>query len=243
MTHKTTILWSLLIGVSALATIPLQATPVTVTEDGLGASDGVSVDSSTLGSNLNTSAGIINLTVTQGTQTSNVIGFCVDPWNFSSSSPLTYNAVPVASAPQTEGPMTAAAAVQIEQLWAQYMTPAFALSSTTATADAWAAALQLQIWQTVAGSITNPAYTYSLNSVDNSYPGEAAAVAADQAAMAAFLVSNPDAVTANLVALDSPTAQDFVYAPVAVPEGGSVAALVALGMLGLLALNKKLRLA
>jgi hypothetical protein len=236
---------SVLVGISALAGISLHATPATVTENGLGSSDGVSVNSSTLGDNLNTSAGTIKLAVTQGAQTSNVIGFCIDPWNFSSGSPLTYSIVAVANAPQTEGPMGAGAATQIGQLWAQYMTSAYALSSTASTADAWATALQLEIWQTVANSITNPAYTYSLNSVANNYPGEAAAVASDEAAMATFLTNNPNAVTADLEALDSPTAQDYVIADLtpSVPDSGSIAGLVAVGMLGLLVFNKRMRLA
>ncbi len=53
----------------------LRATPVTVTELGIGANETVWIDSSTLGNNLHVYAGVVKLNV-NGV---NMDGFCIDP--------------------------------------------------------------------------------------------------------------------------------------------------------------------
>jgi hypothetical protein len=233
---KTKIILSAILGISALAGVSLRATPITVNETGIGSSDTAIVNSSALGSNLDVYAGIINLSLTQGAQTSNAMAFCIDPWHLSASGAQSYNIEALASGPKVEGPMGALAALQIQQLWAQYMTSSYALSGSASTADAWSAALQLEIWQTVAGSITTPGATYSLGSVANGYAGEAAAVTADQASMTAFLAANPNAAAANLVALTGATGQDYVVS--AVPDHGTTTAFVLIGLLVVLAFCK-----
>src|ERR1019366_3056875 len=228
----------------AFAGNALKATPVTVTEDGIGANDTVYINSSTLGNDLHVYAGIVDLTIANGALTSNVDSFCIDPWHWSVSGPTSDNLEPLASAPKPPGPMSAGAAIQIEQLWAQYMTSAYALSGNSQTADEWSAALQLEIWQTLAGSISGA--TYSLVSVDNNFSGEAIAVVGDLGTMNTFL-SHTTSFTprANLLAVSTGVSvtgldnsgQDFVIP--SVPDGGDTAVLTGLGLLGMLALGSR----
>jgi len=229
----------------AFACRALEATPVTVTEDGVGSNDTVHIDSSTLGNNLHVYAGIIDLTIADGALTSNVDSFCIDPWHWSVSGPRSYDLEPLASAPKPPGPMSAAAAIHIEQLWAQYMTSAYVLSGNSKTADEWAAALQLEIWQTVAGSIGGA--TYSLVSVDNNFAGEAAAVVGDLGTMNSFLSHVTSSTPrANLMAVSSGVSRDGLdnpgqdYVIDSVPDGGSAAAFMGLALLGMLALRRRL---
>src|SRR3954465_12163875 len=44
-------------------------------------------------------------------------GFCIDPFHFSSSSPLLYDVVPLSEAPKPPGPMGEDRANQIKKLW------------------------------------------------------------------------------------------------------------------------------
>jgi hypothetical protein len=230
----------------AFAGNALKATPVTVTEDGIGANDTVYINSSTLGNDLHVYAGINDLTVAKGAVTSNVASFCIDPWHWAVSGPQSYNYEPLASAPKPPGPMSAGAAVQIEQLWAQYMTSAYALSSNSQTADEWSAALQLEIWQTMAASISGA--TYSLVSVDSNFSGEATAVLGDLSTMNTFLAhASSSTPRADLFAVSSGVSpsgadnpgQDYVIG--SLPDGGATAALMGLGLLGMLALRRRLR--
>ena len=59
----------------AFACNAVKATPITVTEDGIGSNDTVYIDSSTLGSDLHVYAGIVDLTIVDGARTSNVDEF------------------------------------------------------------------------------------------------------------------------------------------------------------------------
>jgi len=222
---------------TATSGIGLRASPVTVTDNGMGANDSVHINSSTLGNNIFGYAGIVDLTVVANGVTTNVDGFCIDPWHYSVSYATSDNLEPLASAPKPPGPMSAAAAIQIEQLWAQYMTTSYALSSNSSTADEWAAALQLEIWQTVANSITTPGVSYSLSSITNHFSGEASAITSDESAMAVFLTGHPNAPTANLAALSGEYGQDYVIQTV--PDGGATGALLGLACLGLLAWSKR----
>ncbi len=230
----------------AFACNAVKATPITVTEDGIGSNDTVYIDSSTLGSDLHVYAGIVDLTIVDGARTSNVESFCIDPWHWSVSGPRPYDYEPLTSAPKPPGPMSAAAALQIEQLWAQYMTSPYVLSGDSKTADEWAAAMQLEIWQTLAGSISGA--TYSLVSVDNNFAGEATAVLGDLGAMNTFLASATKATPrANLFAVSSGVSRDGLdnpgqdYVICSVPDGGPTAVLTGLGLLGMLALRRRLQ--
>jgi hypothetical protein len=125
------------------------------------------------------------------------------------------------------------------------MTSSYVLSSNAKTADEWAAAMQLEIWQTVAGSISGA--TYSLDSIDNNFGGEATAVWADLGAMNTFLADATNTTPkAHLEALTSGTnsdrrdnaGQDYVID--SVPDSGTSAVLLGLGLVGMLALRRKL---
>jgi hypothetical protein len=235
------------VGFSAFSGNALKANPIEVTEDGIGANDTVYINSSTLGSNLHVYAGIVDLTLGTGPHSTKTDGFCIDPWHWSVSGPQSYGLEALADAPKPPGPMSAKAALQIEELWAKYMTSTYALSGSSHTADEWAAALQLEIWGTVAGSISGA--SYGLDSVDNNFSGEATAVLGDLGAMNTYLAgatgSTPradlEAVSGgvNVDGRDNP-GQDYVID--SVPDGGTTAALMGMGLLGMLALSRKLRL-
>jgi hypothetical protein len=230
----------------ALADSALRATPVKVTEDGIGSNDTVYINSSTLGNNLHVYAGIVDLTLGTGPTAKNFEGFCIDPWHWSVSGPQNYQLVPLYDAPKPPGPMSVKAAGEIEELWAQYMTSSYVLSGNAKTADEWAAAMQLEIWQTVAGSISDA--TYSLDSIDNNFSGEATAVWSDLGAMNTFLADATSSTPrAHLEGLTSGTnsdrrdnaGQDYVID--SVPDSGTPALLLGLGLVGILALRSKLR--
>ena len=230
----------------ALADTALKASPIKVTEDGIGSNDTVYINSSTLGNNLHVYAGIVDLTLGTGPTAKNVEGFCIDPWHWSVSGPQNYQLVPLYDAPKPPGPMSVKAAGEIEELWAKYMTSSYVLSSNAHTADEWAAAMQLEIWQTVAGSISGA--TYSLDSIDNNFGGEATAVWADLGTMNTFLAGATNSTPkAHLEGLTSGTnsdkrdnaGQDYVID--SVPDSGTSAVLLGLGLVGLLAVRSKLR--
>jgi hypothetical protein len=248
MMHRTSS--SLFVGAVAFCAftgLSLKASPVKVTEDGIGANDTVYIDSSTLGDSLHVYAGIVNITLGTGPTAQKFEGFCIDPWHWSVSGPQNYQLVQLVDAPKPPGPMSAKAALQVEELWAQYMTSTYALSSTAKTADEWAAAMQLEIWQTVAGSISGA--TYSLDSIDNNFGGEASAVWADLSTMNTFLADATNSTPrADLEGLTSGTnsdhrdnaGQDYVID--SVPDAATTAALLGMGLAGLTAL-RRLRLA
>lgn len=234
------------IGFAAFAGNALKANPIEVTEDGIGANDTVYINSSTLGTNLHVYAGIVDLTLGTVPHATEVDAFCIDPWHWSVSGPQNYNIEPLQSAPKPPGPMSAEAALQIEQLWAQYMTSTYVFSSSWQTADEWSAAMQLEIWQTVSGSISGA--TYNLDSVDNNFSGEAKAVLGDLGTMNSFLShassstprANLEAVSSGVNAdrRDNP-GQDYVIG--SVPDGGYTAAFMVVALLGILMVRAKMR--
>ncbi len=204
----------------------LRATPVTVTELGIGANETVWIDSSTLGNNLHVYAGVVKLNV-NGV---NMDGFCIDPWHWSGTGPLSYNQESLAAAPKSANnsstvvPMGATAALEISQLWTQYYTSS--ISNSTA------AALQIEIWKIVDAAVTNG--TFHLDSIDG---GDSATVLSTMSAMDAFLASNPGAAAANLVAVTGP-GQDYVILSPA-PDSGATAALLGCTFLGLVGLRRR----
>jgi hypothetical protein len=205
------------LGLSSLAAISLRADPVTVQEVGVGAAETVFINSSTLGNNLHVYAGVLDLKV-NGVATN---GFCIDPWHWSDSSVQNYNTIALGTAPKAPGPMGLAAAKQIEQLWAAFY------SSSISNINA--AALQIEIWTVVDGGVAGG--TFSLISIDH----DSAAVTAEIATMAAFLANNPNAPTADLIAVTG-AGQDYV---IPVPDGGTTLCLLGLALVGLGAVRRK----
>jgi hypothetical protein len=199
----------------ALSAGAALAVPVTVEELGLGANQVVSISSSTLGT-AQVYAGVVKLKV-DGVATD---AFCIDPWHWSIGGAQPYDLVPLTSAPKPPGPMSAAAALQIEQLWKQFYSPTIT--------DNTAAALQIAIWQTVDAGVSGG--TFSLVST-NDYGASS---------MLSWVTSNPTAPAANLVALTG-RGQDYVIP--SVPDVASSAALLGLSLAGLMALRKRAKLA
>lgn len=220
------LLLSLGLAVSSLTGVALRADSVTIAESGVGANETVWINSSNLGNNLHVYAGVLKLDI-NGVITN---GFCIDPWHWSSSAPLTYDLESLANAPKsandnTPNPMGASTALKIEQLWQQYYTPSIS--------NVNAAALQIEIWQLVDLAVSNG--TFQLISIDG---GDSAAVWAAISDMNNFLNSNPNAPAASLIAATSRGGQDYVFQ--SVPEGGITAFFLGLSLLGLGLKRKKL---
>jgi len=119
---------------------------LTVAEASVNPSDivNVTITSPTLNYSGGAYAGINQLLI-NGSQTVN--GFCIDPFHFSSTTPLNYTVVSLANAPKQD-PFSAtgmggAEALTIERLWAAHY-------SAGMSADD-AATLQLAIWDVVGG--------------------------------------------------------------------------------------------
>jgi hypothetical protein len=209
------------IALSLLATVALKADPVTVEEVGIGANQIVNITSSTLGTAY-VYAGVLDLLV-NGTPTA---GFCIDPWHWSVAGPQAYNSEPLSNAPKsavgsTPNPMGVTTATEIGQLWQNYYTPS--ISNNTA------AALQIEIWELVDAAVSTG--TFTLNSASSS-------VLSTLSSMQTWLAANPNAPTANMLALTGP-GQDYAVDPV--PDGGSTLVLLGLGFIGLVAFRKKLQ--
>jgi hypothetical protein len=173
---------------------------------------------SPLGGPIATEAGIYNLDV-NGTTTPS---FCVDLGHYSSGSQLPYNYTSLDNAPiSPTGPMGAAAAKAIKQLWEQYFSPSMIASD--------AAGLQLAIWNQASigggwGSLViNSASIQALTAFGS---------------MNTWLAANSSsAPQANLVALTSQNNQGYV---VEIPDGGTTVALLGLTLSGLAAVRRKL---
>jgi hypothetical protein len=208
------------------AQVVLHATPVTVTELGIGANETVWIDSSTLGNNLNVYAGVVKLNVNGVAMD----GFCIDPWHWSGTGPLAYNQESLAAAPKSANntstvvPMGATAALEISQLWTHYY--------STSISNSTAAALQIEIWKIVDAAVTNG--TFHLDSIDG---GDSATVLSTMSAMEAFLASNPSAAAANLVAVTGPGQDYVILAPA--PDSAATAALIGGAFLGLVGMRRR----
>lgn len=192
-----------------LAAVPARAT-VTVVE--ISTSPGATVTIQSTVPPLNYSggalAGVYNLKV-DGVDTDS---FCIDLGRYSASTPQPYEVVNLASAPlNPSGPMGALAAKQIKQLWEQYY------SSTLSNTDA--AALQLAIWKV---SAVGAGFTLG-------WTGTSATIASQATAMYTWVLANPNAPQASLVALVSPTYQNYV---IETPDSGMTLTFLGLGMLG-----------
>lgn len=185
------------IGLIVFSTVLLRAAPVTVQENGSGPSKLVTISSSTLGNNIQTDAGVLNLLLNGKA----VFGFCIDPWHWSDSAPETYTTASLSGTTKATGTMDSGTALKIEQLWAHYYSPT--ITNTNA------AGLQIAIWQLVSASIsasTHGTTWFRLNS-SNDYGA---------ASFISWVNSNSTAVAANLTAL-SGAGQDYVVDTASIP--------------------------
>jgi hypothetical protein len=204
---------------SAYANLYTIGQAVSVQEVGVSPTQVVTIQS-TVGDTIgtwNVYAGVTQLKV-DGVATNS---FCIDPYQWSSSSAVPYVVKDLASAPVTEFSATvtpamgAVAAQTVGKLWAKYY--------QSALGDAGVAAgLQIAIWETVAGdnfAVTGDLYGYQ--------------------EMIADVTTGADAriAPANLVAVSSTTNQDYVV--LNVPDGGMTVALLGFGMVALAIVRRR----
>lgn len=160
-------------------------------------------------------AGIYNLKV-DGQATAS---FCIDPWQFDPTSPSVYTVTELSNAPDNNPPgaMGAANAVELERLWTYYMHPGMSANQ--------AKDFQLASWLLVGGpnfSITDaaPSGYSSWSDWLTAYEGAAA-----------------NAAPTHLVALSSPSQQDYLMA---VPDSGTTLGLLGMAFTGLALVRRKL---
>jgi hypothetical protein len=135
-------------------------------------------------------------------------GFCIDPFHWSVSGPQDYNTETLGDGPKDPGgPMGAATALKIEQLWGEYY------SHTMSNQNA--AGLQIAIWELVGGP-----NNFQLKS-GNDYGA---------AAMLEWVNENPNATAANLIAVTGP-GQDYVIPKC--PDAGATITLFSMSLAGL----------
>ena len=183
---------------SYTATITASNDNLSVQEMGMGAHESVNISSSTLGNNIDTYAGAINVQFNGTTG----VGFCIDPWHFSLNGVQTFNWENLSTGPKMADGMGVSTALEIEQLWDKYY------SSTMSNSTA--AGLQIAIWDLVTASIsaqTGGSDWYTLNS-GNDYGASA---------MISFVQTNPSLPAANLAAVTG-TGQDYVTLASNVPS-------------------------
>ena len=196
------------LGVAALVH-RADAVPVTVQEVGIGANEVVEMTSSTLGTAW-VYAGIVDLKV-NGTPTD---GFCIDPFHWSIPGVQNYNTETLGDGPKAPGgPMGAATALKIEQLWGEFY------SHTMSNQDA--AGLQIAIWELVGG------VNFQLDSSDDY----------GASTMLDWVTKNPAATAADLIAVTGP-GQDYVIPGLTpnitrVPDAGATITLFSMGLAGL----------
>jgi len=141
-------------------------------------------------------------------------GFCIDPYHFSSTSPLQYFAVPLSQAPKAPGTMDSNQALLIGALWALAYSP-------TITADA-AAGLQLAIWEVIGGD------DFTLLS-SNDY-GAAALLAQAKA----YTGPQP-----TLIGLTGPGQDYVVQLPPRVPDGGFTMLMLGISLCAIAVINRR----
>jgi hypothetical protein len=143
-------------------------------------------------------------------------GFCIDPYHFSSSSPLLYDVIPLENAPKSPGtfPTGSDKANLIRVLWAQNYAPSM-------TADQ-AAGLQIAIWEVVGGD--------NFTVTSGNLFGSNIMLANAQTALAS------GAQGADLVAL-SGAGQDYVVRNI--PDAGTSLTLLSLAFVGLVVVRRK----
>jgi hypothetical protein len=196
-----------------------SAVPVTVQEIGVGPNEVVEM-TTTMGTTVGTHwvyAGPVDLLV-NGVATE---GFCIDPFHWSITGPQSYNTEALSVGPKAPGgSMGDAAALKIEQLWAQYYSSGISSQN--------AAGLQIAIWEIVGGA------NFQLNSSPDYGAGD----------MLAWVNANPTAQAADLIGVTGP-GQDYVIPDLStqsrtVPDGGQTALLLGFGVVGLLAARSRI---
>jgi hypothetical protein len=221
--------FSAIFGSLSLAAFVAHANPVTVNEEvGVIGGKTVQVHSSTLGTV--TFGADLDVIDVNGVPTD---AFCIDPWHYAHSgvSEL-YNEVPLEDAPNPPGPMGGTAADEVEQLWAEFFSPGVAAATSHLKNGLPLAALQVAIWEVVSAGTGGGNFTF----IGPSAVGTAAA------ADLAWLAANPFAPRADLTGL-VPLAGGQAYVIPAVPDGGTTVALLGVGLLGLVALRRRLKAA
>jgi hypothetical protein len=203
-------------GFMAFGLLQAAAVPVTVQEMGIGANEVVQITSSTLGT-ASVYAGIVDLQVNGVAMD----GFCIDPFHWSIPGLQSYNTETLGAGPKAPGgPMGAATALKIEQLWAQYYSVGMSGQN--------AAGLQIAIWDLVGGA------NFQLDSSPDYGAGD----------MLAWVNNNPTASAADLIAVTGP-GQDYVIPNgpniphFSVPDGGTTALLLGMGLISLIIMRSK----
>ena len=214
---------AIILGVSIGATVSAWAGPynigstVNVAETGNTPAEGVWIKSGTLGT-LDVYAGITELTV-DGVPTNS---FCIDPYQYSSSSEQTYTVAILTSAPLPTAGMAPAAALTISKLWAENYQQALGNAQV-------AAGLQIAIWETVAGSLGLPTFSLYGSQQDYGAAGMIVAANADSSTIAPV----------SLVALSNRTYQDYIVQNV--PDSGMTLVLLGFGLASLAIVGRKAR--
>lgn len=215
----------IILGISIGAAVSAWAGPYTigtnvnVTETGNSPAEAVLINSPTLSSStLDVYAGLTQLNV-NGVVTES---FCIDPYQWSSSSQQTYNVASLGSAPSPTGGMGATEALIISNLWAENYQAALGSASI-------AAGLQIAIWEAVA---KGTGISFSLAQTND---WGASTMLAN--ATAAAKLSNVAPV--SLVALSNATYQDYVVQNV--PDSGMTLVLLGFGLASLAIVGRKAR--
>jgi hypothetical protein len=203
--HKWTL--STILGGALLACLATNAnaagvTVTDVTDWGTTPNEVVNMDTPYLNYSGGVYAGINDLSVFNGTSTTVYDGFCIDPFHFSSTSPLSYSEVPLNTAPKLPGTLNTYTATEIEDLWQEFFSPTMSSQS--------AAGLQVAIWELVSSNAVASGDLSSAQAV--TFSGNTYTAAADLASLAGY--SGP---AADLVALTG-SGQDYV---IAVPGGNN----------------------
>jgi hypothetical protein len=210
-----------ILGVLIAASLTAQAIPVT--EVGIGANQIVTISGTGLGT-VSVYAGVLKLNV-NGTV---VDGFCIDPFQWSSSSQQTYSESALSSLQNNTSPtLDAAKALTIGKMWNLLYSPTISNEN--------AALLQLSIWTVVAGT---PPFVYTGSSSSTSDISNFIALA------------NSQNVTANLTRLSNDTYQDYIIASpgagtftTTVPDTGSTVLMLGFALGTLVVISRGRRLA
>lgn len=204
---------AIILGISIGATISAQATSYTIGESVTVKETGVSPNEVVTIHSSTLGQQTVYAGITQllidGVATNSI---CVDPYQWASSSTESYTVLALDSVPSPA--MSSAAAETVSKLWAMYFQQALSSNST-------AAGLQIAVWETVAGGNF---YMISGN---------------DYGASGMITAANSSSIEANLVAVSSPSYQDYVVQNV--PDAGATLVLLGLGLVAMTVVGRKAR--
>ena len=213
--------WAMAAGLGASVSAS-SVTVTDVTDWGTTPMEVVNTDLTYLGYNGGVYARINTLSVQNGANTTMYGGFCIDPFHWSASGPVTtYSIVPLVDGPKSPATLNAFTATEIEDLWQEYYSPTMSSPS--------AAALQVAIWELVSSNaVANdnlaPQYAFALDAGQSDF-----GASLDLASLATY-----HGPAADLVALTGP-GQDYVIntggppiPPPSIPDGGATFMMLAL---------------